>query len=180
MKLRAALDVFPIDVLGRTALDLGAAAGGFTRALLAAGARRVYAVDVGYGQLRGSLRQDERVVDLEGVNLASLTARQIPEPVDVVSVDLSYVAISEAVAQLTAISFAARADMLALVKPMFELRRAAPPTDPVELGAAVEAAEAGLLRAGWQPLASIESPLRGGRGAIEFFVHARRIRGEAS
>jgi 23S rRNA (cytidine1920-2'-O)/16S rRNA (cytidine1409-2'-O)-methyltransferase len=78
LKLRAALDVFPIDVLGRTALDLGAAAGGFTRALLAAGARLVYAVDVGYGQLRGSLRQDERVVDLEGVNLASLTARQIP------------------------------------------------------------------------------------------------------
>jgi 23S rRNA (cytidine1920-2'-O)/16S rRNA (cytidine1409-2'-O)-methyltransferase len=174
-KLRAALDAFPIAIDGRTALDLGAAAGGFTRALLNAGASRVYAVDAGFGQLRGSLRQDDRVVNLEGVNLASLTPRLIPEPIEVVSVDLSYLAVSEAVGQLATIRFASRAEILALVKPMFELRRAVPPTAPADLRAAVGAAEEGLLQAQWQPLATIESPHRGGSGAIEFFIHARRF-----
>ena len=173
-KLRGALDALAVDVAGRTALDLGAAAGGFTRALLDAGARRVYAVDAGFGQLLGSLRQDDRVVNLEGVNLGALTGSLVPEPIEVVSIDLSYLAIGSAVSQLGEIEFATGADLVALVKPMFELQRAAPPTDAADLSTAVETAKRGLVQTGWRPLAAIESPVRGRRGAIEFFIHARR------
>ena len=99
-KLRGALDALAVDVEGRTALDLGAAAGGFTRTLLDRGARRVYAVDAGFGQLLGSLRQHARVVNLEGVNIASLTTDLVPEPIDLVSVDLSYLSLRKAAPQL--------------------------------------------------------------------------------
>ncbi|HEY1316129.1 MAG TPA: SAM-dependent methyltransferase [Gaiella sp.] len=175
VKLRAALDVLHVDVAGRTALDVGAAAGGFTRALLEAGARRVYAVDAGFGQLLGSLRQDERVVNLEGVNVASLTRELVPEPIDLVSIDLSYLSLGKAVPQLEGVTLRADADMVALVKPMFELGLAAPPTGSADLARAVERARAALARANWHPLTGTESPARGSRGAIEFFVHARRV-----
>jgi 23S rRNA (cytidine1920-2'-O)/16S rRNA (cytidine1409-2'-O)-methyltransferase len=99
-KLRAALAAFGTSVVGRIALDVGAAAGGFTRVLLEAGARRVYAVDVGFGQLLGSLRQDPRVVNLERTNLADVSPQLIPEPVTVVTLDLSYLSLGEAVRQL--------------------------------------------------------------------------------
>src|SRR5439155_15866930 len=98
-KLEAALSVFPVDLRRRAALDVGAAAGGFTRVLLAAGARRVYAVDAGHGQLLGSLRQDPRVVVLESTNLGDLDRKLAPETVDVVTIDVSYLALREAVAQ---------------------------------------------------------------------------------
>jgi 23S rRNA (cytidine1920-2'-O)/16S rRNA (cytidine1409-2'-O)-methyltransferase len=173
-KLDDALRTLGFDVAGKTALDLGAAAGGFTRALLDRGARRVYAVDAGFGQLLGSLRQDDRVVNLEGVNLGALDRSLVPEAIECVTIDLSYLPVARAVAQLTEIEFADDADVVALVKPMFELQRASPPTDIAGLTGAVEAAKEGLERAGWRVLATIESPLGGSRGAIEFFVHARR------
>ena len=173
-KLLGALDLFGVIVRGRCALDVGAAAGGFTRALLARGAARVYAVDAGFGQLLGSLRQDDRVVNLEGVNVASLTRSLVPEQVDVVTIDLSYLAVARAVHQLRALEFAAGADLIALVKPMFELRRGLPPTDPAELAEAVRRAQAGLASAGWMLPRWIESPQRGRGGSIEFFVHGRR------
>jgi 23S rRNA (cytidine1920-2'-O)/16S rRNA (cytidine1409-2'-O)-methyltransferase len=97
LKLRAALAAFDIRVAGRTALDLGAAAGGFTRTLLTAGAHGVYAVDVGHGQLLGSLRQDPRVVKLEATNAASLDRRHVPDVVDLVTIDLSYLAVAAVV-----------------------------------------------------------------------------------
>jgi 23S rRNA (cytidine1920-2'-O)/16S rRNA (cytidine1409-2'-O)-methyltransferase len=99
-KLEAALAAFGVDVRGRVALDLGASAGGFTRALLRAGAARVYAVDAGYGQLLGSLRQDQRVVDLERTNLGALSAALVPDEVGVVTADLSYVPLAVALPQL--------------------------------------------------------------------------------
>ena len=173
-KLRAALDTFGVEVAGRVALDLGAAAGGFTRVLLEAGAGRVYAVDAGFGQLLGSLRQDPRVVVLERLNLGDLAAEHVPEPVEVITVDLSYLAVSEAVPQLGRIELTPRADLIALVKPMFELRLASPPTDPAQLADAVARATAGLETCGWGALGSIESPVCGTRGAIELLLHARR------
>lgn len=96
-KLRAALAAFGVSPAGRVALDLGAAAGGFTRVLLEAGASRVYAVDAGYGQLLGSLRQDERVVVLERVNLGALDSARVPEAVELLTIDLSYLSLHEAV-----------------------------------------------------------------------------------
>jgi 23S rRNA (cytidine1920-2'-O)/16S rRNA (cytidine1409-2'-O)-methyltransferase len=171
-KLGWAIDRFGVAATGRTALDVGACTGGFTTAWLDAGAARVYAVDVGHGQLLGSLRQDDRVVDLERTNVADLGPGLIPEPVDMVSVDVSYLALSAAVTQLTGVRFTAGAVLLGLVKPMFELRLATIPTDRPTLLEARDAAAEGVRRAGWDVVAVDESPVRGGRGAVEFFVYA--------
>ncbi len=143
-KLRAALEAFAVEVGGRVAMDVGAAAGGFTTVLLEAGARRVYAVDAGHGQLLGSLRQDERVVNLESVNVGDLDRERVPDPIDVVTIDVSYLSVAAAVAQLDRIALAPRARLVALVKPMFELRAATAPSDRASLDAAVAAASAGV------------------------------------
>lgn len=173
-KLAAALAAFDVGVVGRVALDAGAAAGGFTRVLLDAGIRRVYAVDAGYGQLAGSLRADPRVVSLERTNLAELSRVLVPEPVDLVTLDLSYLALARAVPQLERIELARDADTIALVKPQFELGLATPPADQALLAEAGDAAAAALELCGWRVRGTIESPVRGARGAIEFLLHARR------
>ncbi len=173
-KLRAALAAFGVDARGRVALDIGAAAGGFTLVLLEAGARRVYAVDAGHGQLLGSLRQDPRVVNHEAVNVGQLDGTHVPEVVEVVTVDVSYLSVGAAVSQLSRITLAADAVLVALVKPMFELRAAAAPSDRAGLDAALAAATRGVTEAGWQPLGSIDSPVAGSRGARELLLHAVR------
>ena len=173
-KLQAALDSFTVTVRDRVALDVGAAAGGFTRTLLRAGARRVYAVDAGHGQLLGSLRQDPRVVNLEATNVAALDRRLIPEPVEVVTVDVSYLSLVSAISQLDRIELAPEAELIGLVKPMFELRRATAPTDDASLAAALEAAERGVEALGWAVVASVPSPVSGARGARELLLHACR------
>ena len=174
VKLRAALAEFRIDVRGRVALDVGAAAGGFTRVLLAAGAARVYAVDVGHGQLLGSLRQDERVVNLEATNLADLDRSVIPDVIELVTVDLSYLSLREAAAQLARVAFARDAMLVALVKPQFELRLASPPTREEDLRTAVQSARLGFEQHGWHVLGVIASPVRGARGAHEFLLYGVR------
>jgi 23S rRNA (cytidine1920-2'-O)/16S rRNA (cytidine1409-2'-O)-methyltransferase len=179
-KLQPALEGFGVHVGGRTALDLGAAAGGFTSALLSAGASRVYAVDAGHGQLLGSLRQDPRVVNLESTNLAQLNGRLVPEPVDVVTMDLSNLAVARAVEQLDPALFAASVDLIALVKPMFELGLGRLPTSEDQLQAAVERAAAGMEAAGWRVAGRMRSPVLGARGAVEFLLHGRRDRDRAS
>ena len=175
-KLRHALDVFDVSPRGRVALDLGAAAGGFTQALLDAGAARVYAVDVGHGQLRGWLRQDARVVNLERTNVADLSTTRVPEPVGLVSIDVSYLSIASAVPQLDVLTLTPDIALIVLVKPAYELGLARPPADDARLGAAVTHAEEGLSARGWSVVASVRSPVRGSRGAIEFLVHACRTR----
>jgi 23S rRNA (cytidine1920-2'-O)/16S rRNA (cytidine1409-2'-O)-methyltransferase len=171
-KLEAALEVFAIDPRGCVALDAGAAAGGFTRVLLRHGARRVYAVDAGHGQLLGSLRQDTRVVDLEATNLGVLGPELVPDQVDVVTLDLSYLALADAVPQLERIRLAADIRAVALVKPQFELGLARPPRSTRE---ATEHAAAAIEAAGWRVVATVESPVRGRRGSVEAFVHATRV-----
>jgi 23S rRNA (cytidine1920-2'-O)/16S rRNA (cytidine1409-2'-O)-methyltransferase len=173
-KLAAALDGFDIDVTGRVGLDLGASTGGFTSVLLERGARLVYAVDVGYGQLLGSLRQDPRVRNLERTNLSDLTRDLVDASVDVVTVDLSYLSIAKAVGQVEGLQFAADADLIALVKPMFELGAGSLPTDERELAEAVRLAAAGVEQQRWSVKEVIDSPAPGGHGAIEFLLHATR------
>jgi 23S rRNA (cytidine1920-2'-O)/16S rRNA (cytidine1409-2'-O)-methyltransferase len=173
-KLQAALDYFAVPVAGRAALDLGAATGGFTLALLAAGVRRVYAVDAGHGQLLGSLRADARVVNLERTNLGALTRALVPEAVEVVTIDLSYLSLARAAPQLEAVAIAGAADLVALVKPMFELGLARPPADPDQRAKAVELAAAAFEDTGWRAPRSIASPVPGRRGAIEYLLHLRR------
>ena len=163
-----------MDVEGRTALDVGAAAGGFTRVLLERGARRVYAVDAGHGQLLGSLRQDPRVVNLEGVNLGELGAGRVPEPIDLFTVDVSYLSLADAIPQLERVRIAPGADLVALVKPMFELGLPAAPAGDDELRRAEELAAAAAERAGWRVAGAIPSPVTGARGARERLLHARR------
>jgi 23S rRNA (cytidine1920-2'-O)/16S rRNA (cytidine1409-2'-O)-methyltransferase len=175
VKLRAALDAFRIDVSGRVALDVGAAAGGFTRVLLAAGAARVYAVDVGYGQLLGSLRQDKRVIDLERTNLGDLDATVVRDSIDLITLDLSYVPLHEAVPQLERVALVPTAEAIALVKPQFELRLATLPTSRAEHDEAVRLAQRGFEACGWRVAQVIESPVRGGGGAKEFLLHAARL-----
>jgi 23S rRNA (cytidine1920-2'-O)/16S rRNA (cytidine1409-2'-O)-methyltransferase len=171
-KLRAALDQFAVPVAGRVALDVGAAAGGFTTVLLEAGARLVYAVDAGHGQLLGSLRQHPRVVNLESVNVADLDATRVPDAVEVITIDVSYLSLSAAAAQLGRIRIAPGAVLVGLVKPMFELRAATAPSDRASLDAALAAAIAGVTAAGWTVQGSMDSPVRGSRGARELLLVA--------
>jgi 23S rRNA (cytidine1920-2'-O)/16S rRNA (cytidine1409-2'-O)-methyltransferase len=175
-KLGAALDAFGVVVTGRTCLDVGASAGGFTRVLLERGATRVVALDAGFGQLRGDLRLDPRVVNLERRNVSD-AARAVPSDVGIgiVTIDLSYLALAAAVRQLEGVRFAAGASLIALVKPMYELGLASPPTDEGTLRAARERAAAGIQGTGrWRVERSIASPVKGARGAREWFVLARR------
>jgi 23S rRNA (cytidine1920-2'-O)/16S rRNA (cytidine1409-2'-O)-methyltransferase len=176
-KLGAGLERFEVDVDGRVALDLGSATGGFTRMLLRAGAARVYAVDVGYGQLLGSLRQDARVVNLERTNISELDRRRVPDDIGIVTADLSYLSLARGIAQLNGrVRIAHDADLV-VVKPQFELRRSRPPTTAADLTAAVDVAKTGIEAAGWAVRGTLQSPVRGSRGAIEFLLHAVRVAG---
>lgn len=177
-KLRAALERFDVDVAGRVAVDVGAAAGGFTLALLEAGAARVYAVDVGYGQLLGSLRQHLRVVNLERTNLAELDTSLVPEPVGLIVIDVSYVSLADAVPQLNRLELDEDADLVALVKPMFELGLSGPPDELEVVREAVHHARTGIEAAGWAVVDEMPSGVAGAGGAVEWFVHGKR--GEVS
>jgi 23S rRNA (cytidine1920-2'-O)/16S rRNA (cytidine1409-2'-O)-methyltransferase len=172
-KLRHALRVMAVPVTGRVALDVGAAAGGFTRVLLEAGAARVYAVDAGHGQLLGSLRQEPRVVVRERTNLGALGPHVVPDVVEVVTMDLSYLPVARAAPQLEAVELSPSADLVALVKPQHELRLGAPPGEH-GVAEAVAHAAGGLAACGWRVVDTTRSPALGARGAVEWLVHARR------
>jgi 23S rRNA (cytidine1920-2'-O)/16S rRNA (cytidine1409-2'-O)-methyltransferase len=173
-KLRAAIDVFAVDVKEKTCIDIGAAAGGFTKVLLERGARKVYAVDAGHGQLLGSLRQDQRVVNLESTNVAELDQQKVPEQIDLVTVDVSYLSLSDAVGQMEVLRFGRGAELIGLVKPMFELRLPQAPSDQETLAKAVESASRGVAASEWMVVDRMESGVGGAKGAIEGFVYARR------
>lgn len=176
-KLGAALDaVGMVDLGGRVCLDVGASTGGFTSELLRRGAARVYAVDVGHGQLLGRLRQDERVVNLEGVNASALSTSLVPDAIDLMTVDVSYTPLAVVVPQVSSsVAFAeGGAVLLGLVKPMFELAAARLPTTDTEFGEAVRRASVGVQSAGWSLQRSFRSAVAGNRGAVEFWVWATR------
>ncbi|MGH2760548.1 MAG: SAM-dependent methyltransferase [Actinomycetota bacterium] len=173
VKLRGALETFAVPVEGRIALDVGAATGGFTSVLLERGAAKVYAVDAGHGQLLGSLRQDRRVVNLEATNIADLSEELVPDPIEVVTIDVSYLSLTQAARQLHRVSLADGADLIGLVKPMFELRMANAPTDRALLDQALDRAVDGVVASAWKVVASMDSLVPGAKGAPELFVHAR-------
>ena len=137
------------------------------------GVARVYAVDVGHGQLRGSLRQDERVVVLERTNIADLTTDLVPEPLDLITLDLSYLSLAHAVPQLESLDVVPDARLVALIKPMFELGSAVLPSAE-RWPEAIDRAVRGVGDAGWRVEAVARSPVMGSRRAVEFFLHARR------
>jgi 23S rRNA (cytidine1920-2'-O)/16S rRNA (cytidine1409-2'-O)-methyltransferase len=174
VKLSHALRAFGLDVTGLTALDLGAAAGGFTQALLDGGARRVYAVDVGVGQLRGVLRNDPRVVNLERTNLSQLSPRLVPDPVEVVTMDLSYLSIADALLQVNHQLMVPAAELVALVKPTYELHAGTLAAQPENVADAVVGVKHALVETGWQFVGQVPSPIAGANGAVEAFVLAQR------
>jgi 23S rRNA (cytidine1920-2'-O)/16S rRNA (cytidine1409-2'-O)-methyltransferase len=179
VKLAHALDHFGIMVEGSVALDIGASTGGFTEVLLYRGARRVYAVDVGHGQLAWKLRQDHRVVVHERLNARYLTRADIPEPVDLITCDASFIGLATVLPASLALA-AERAQLVALVKPQFEAGR-----DRVGKGGVVrdpeihreicERAVAWVAaQPGWAVVGIVESPILGPEGNREFLLYARR------
>jgi 23S rRNA (cytidine1920-2'-O)/16S rRNA (cytidine1409-2'-O)-methyltransferase len=174
VKLAAALDAFSLDVTGVVAVDVGAAAGGFTSALLDRGAARVYAVDVGFGQLLGRLRLDRRVTNLERTNVAALDHRLVPEVVDLVTIDVSYLPVADAVSSLRRLRLAPQAGLVALIKPTFELRASTLITDARAVHHAIRIAIAAIDATGWRAEACTTPAVTGAGGAIEAFVLAHR------
>jgi len=178
LKLAHAIEHFAIDPTGFTGLDVGASTGGFTDVLLANGARKVYAVDVGQGQLAWKLRQDERVVVLEKTNARNLTAEQVPEPVDIVVCDASFIGL-ETVLQAPLALAAPGAWLVALIKPQFEVGKGRVGKGGVvrepELHAEVCERITGWLAGlpGWTVRGVTESPIRGPEGNIEFLIAGR-------
>lgn len=183
IKLAHALDHFAIDVNGFVALDIGASTGGFTDVLLSRGAAHVYAVDVGRGQLAWKLRQDPKVVVHEGVNARYLTASEIPEPVDIVTCDASFIGLATVLPAALALT-KPKAKLVALIKPQFEagpkaVGKGGVVRDP-EIHRAVCAASAAWVGAqpGWSVVGIVESPIEGPAGNREFLLYARRCAGE--
>ena len=179
LKLAAALEHFGLSPEGRTCLDIGASTGGFTEILLNGGARRVYAVDVGHGQMNPRLGRDPRIVRREGLNARELANTHIPEPLDVIVADVSFIGLKLVLPPAIALA-APGCWLVALVKPQFEIGRWA-----VGKGGIVRDAEAqaGALSAmsdwlaaqdDWSVLGSIESPIAGGDGNREFLIAARK------
>ena len=178
LKLDHALTLWPIVVEGRTVLDVGASTGGFTQVCLSRGAARVYAVDVGRGQLHPTLASDPRVVELSGTDARLLDANLIPMPPDVIVTDVSFIALAKALPAALALA-GDGAELVALVKPQFEVGR-----ERIGKGGLVkdEAARAGALAdvvawlesIDWRVLATADSPVTGGDGNREFLLRAVR------
>ncbi len=178
-KLIAGLDAFEINPAGRICLDVGASTGGFTDVLLRRDAARVYAVDVGYGQLDLRLRADPRVVVLERTNARHLTDAQVPEPIGLVVCDASFISLRTILPAPLALT-APEAALVALIKPQFEVGKGrvgkgGVVRDPAlhqEVCAEVEAWLAAIP--GWRVLGIEPSPLLGPAGNREFLIGARR------
>lgn len=175
VKLAAALDRFGFDPKGRVCLDVGASTGGFTQVLIERGASRVFAVDVGRGQLHDSLRARTEIVSMEGTDIRSLTA--LPETPDLIVTDASFISLKLVLPP--ALALARRtAQLVALIKPQFEAGR-----DAVKRGVVRDAAvqqavcddiEAFVASRGWRPLGIMPSPIAGGDGNLEFLIGAER------
>lgn len=175
-KLDHALHVFGIDVSGLRVLDAGASTGGFTDCVLQRGARQVVALDVGHGQLHPRLREDERVLVMEGYNVRHLRVDEIGGPVDVVVADLSFISLRVVLPSL--VLAVPRGTLVLLVKPQFEAgRREASAgrgvvTDPAVHARVRDEVEAALTEAGARVVGWVASPITGVRGNQEYFVHA--------
>ncbi len=178
VKLAHGLEYFGFDVTGALALDVGSSTGGFTDVLLTNGAVKVYAVDVGTNQLAWKLRQDPRVVVLEQTNARYLTAEQIPEPIDVVTCDASFISLSKVLESPLKLARTG-AKLVALVKPQFEAGREEVGKGGVVRDPAVHervCADAAdwVASRGWRVLGITQSPITGPEGNVEFLLGAEK------
>ena len=182
-KLEKALKVFPVDPAGKICLDCGASTGGFTDVLLQHGAAKVYAVDVGYGQLAWKLRTDERVVNLERTNLRYVTGEQIPDPIDLAVMDVSFISIKLVIPVVKAL-LCPDADFICLIKPQFEAGREDVGKKGVVRDSAVhERVIREILdfvpQAGLSAVGLDYSPIKGPEGNIEYLCHLKNTMGQS-
>jgi len=178
LKLEPALREFDIDVNDKVAMDIGASTGGFTDCLLKHGVKRVYAVDVGYGQLDWRLRNDKRVIILEKTNIRYLNREAIPEEIDIITIDVSFISLLKVIPK--AVEFlSSQGGIIALIKPQFELQRkdvgkGGVVRDESKRLEAIEKVKKGAMASGLEVRNVFESPIRGPKGNIEYFIHLKR------
>ncbi|MFC1516652.1 TlyA family RNA methyltransferase [Thermodesulfobacteriota bacterium] len=174
LKLEKALDILDVNVQGLVCMDIGSSTGGFTDCLLQSGAERVYAVDVGYGQLAWKLRQDSRVVVMERTNIRHMPRESIPRPMDLVTIDVSFISLKIVVP--AALKFAKRdTRILALIKPQFEVGKGkvgkgGVVRDPLLHDAVIKDLSEYFDKTGLLREHIIPSPLMGPKGNREFFI----------
>ena len=179
LKLERALDFFSIPVAGRIALDVGSSTGGFTDCLLQRGATKVYAVDVGTNQLAWKLRTDPRVVSMEKTNIRDITRAEIPDPVDLIVCDASFIGLRTALPAALALA-APGAHLAALIKPQFEVGKGRVGKggivrDPALHDEVRETISTWLAeQPGWTVLGTTDSPIEGAEGNKEFLIGAQR------
>jgi 23S rRNA (cytidine1920-2'-O)/16S rRNA (cytidine1409-2'-O)-methyltransferase len=178
LKLRAALDAFSVDVKGMVVLDVGSSTGGFTDVMLKRGAKKVYAVDVGHGQLHWRLRTDQRVVCLEGVNARMIGREHIPEPCDMATFDVSFISLRLVIPPVLDL-LKGEAHIIALIKPQFEAGRLQVGKGGVIRDLQLHEAIVRDLTAFLEGLALqvsgvIPSPVKGAKGNQEYLIHAMR------
>ena len=178
LKLVHALDAWPVSVEGRVVLDVGASTGGFTEVCLARGAERVFAVDVGRGQLHPSLRADPRVINLEATDARVLTAALIDKSPGLIVSDVSFIGLAKALPAALALA-SQDCDLVVLVKPQFELEpgqigKGGLVRDEADRLAALEGVKTFLGASGWTIRAWADSPIEGGEGAREYLLWAKK------
>jgi len=178
LKLEGALKEFKISAEGKTALDVGASTGGFTDCLLQHGAKKVYAVDVGYGQLAWKLRQDPRVITIERVNIRDIASSLIPEPIDIAVIDVSFISLEKVVPSILKF-LKSESELIALIKPQFEVGReqvgkGGIVRDEAARSAAVDRVTDFIRRSGLEVKGVMPSPITGQDGNVEFLMHAVR------
>jgi len=174
MKLDGALKDFNISVSGKTCADIGASTGGFTDVMLKSGATKVYAIDVGYGQLDQSLRNDPRVINREKVNARFLSEESFDEPIEFVSIDVSFISLKLI---LPAVATFLRGELVALIKPQFEVGKAdvgkgGIVRDEVKRREAVDSVVQFAKGNGFEVRGVIESPVKGAEGNVEYLMYA--------
>lgn len=179
LKLDHALGIWPVAVEGRTVLDIGASTGGFTEVSLQRGAARVYAVDVGRGQLHPKLAGDPRVIALEGVDARHLTPVMIPIAPDLIVTDVSFIGLAKALPAALALATQG-AELVALVKPQFEVGpghvgKGGVVKDEAARARALEEVSAFLRACGWIIRATADSPITGGDGNREYLLWAQKV-----
>ena len=178
LKLEKAIDNFGLDLNGAVAMDIGASTGGFTDCMLQNGAKKVYAIDVGYGQLAWKLRTDERVVNLERTNMRKVTREQVPDAIDFFSVDVSFISL-RLILPVARELMAENAEAVCLIKPQFEAGRekvgkkgvVRDPSVHVEV---VRGIFDFCLQSGFDVLNLDFSPIKGPEGNIEYLIHLKK------
>lgn len=183
LKLEKAMKEFPITLEGKTAMDIGASTGGFTDCMLQNGAKKVYAVDVGYGQFAWKLRQDERVVNMERTNIRYVTPEDIGEKIDFASIDVSFISLRLVLPAAKAL-LAENGEIAALIKPQFEAGREQVGKKGVvkDIGVHLEVVKNivnFVKEIGMCPMGLSFSPIKGPEGNIEYLLYIKNTDGES-